>query len=179
MGTLSGYRSAIKDLCHRKAIPLPAAYSNSLATFFSGLKHMEAAKFQAGSAREFGKDPLPYSLYRHLCRETLARQDGGFTHMFLTTQWNLMCRSESVQTLCTNHLSSHDDNIGCVMHKSKINQEASGPKDPCYMYANPHHPGTCWITALGLYLACRPTLSPGPLFPGSEQKLVLETSCVS
>ncbi|EGZ23962.1 hypothetical protein PHYSODRAFT_480531, partial [Phytophthora sojae] len=56
------------------------------------------------------------------------------------------------------------------MHKSKINQEASGPKDPRYMYANPHHPGTCWITALGLYLACRPTLSPGPLFPGSEQK---------
>ncbi|ETN21808.1 hypothetical protein PPTG_01900 [Phytophthora nicotianae INRA-310] len=168
VATLSGYRSAIKDLYRRREVPLPI--EKSMATFFSGLKRMEATRLQSGSPKESGKDPLPFSLYRELCKATITRDDGGFAHMFLTTQWNLMCRSESVQRLCTEHLSWHDDSIGCIMHKSKTNQEGTGPKDPRHMYGNVFSPDTCWITALALYLACRPTQAPGPLFPGSEQK---------
>jgi len=82
-----------------------------------------------------------------------------------------MCRSESVQTLCTEHLRAHDDIIGCTMYKSKTNQEGNGPKDPGHMYANLHSPATCWITALAIYMACRPAQPPGPLFPGSQQKV--------
>ncbi|ETO74209.1 hypothetical protein F444_09989 [Phytophthora nicotianae P1976] len=55
------------------------------------------------------------------------------------------------------------------MYKSKTNQEGNAPKDPRHMYSNPLSPETCWITALALYLACRPSQPPGPLFPGSEQ----------
>ncbi|KAG9401806.1 hypothetical protein AC1031_021973 [Aphanomyces cochlioides] len=134
------------------------------------LKCMQATKYQMGGPKDSGKDPLPYSLYQALCRAALKRQDNAFAHFFLTTQWNLMCRSESVQTLCTEHLSSQDDSIGCVMYKSKTNQEGSGPIDPRHMYANPLNPSICWITSLAIYLACRPTQSPGPLFPGSQQK---------
>ncbi len=46
---------------------------------------------------------MPYSLYEDLCAATLVRQDNGFSHFFLTTQWNLMCRTQSVETLCTEH----------------------------------------------------------------------------
>ncbi|KAG2808798.1 hypothetical protein PC129_g15240 [Phytophthora cactorum] len=143
VSTLNEYRNALKDLYRRKDVPLPTAYEKNMATFFSGLKRMQAAKYQSGTPRESGKYPLPYSMYHQLCSATLARQDAGFAHLFLTTQWNLMCRFESVQTLCTEHLSAHDDSVGCVTYKSKTNQEGKGPKDPRHMYANPQSPTTC------------------------------------
>nr|CAI72257.1 hypothetical protein PI35.0080 [Phytophthora infestans]CAI72348.1 hypothetical protein PI49.0560 [Phytophthora infestans] len=118
INTLNSYRSAIKDLYRRKEVPLPEAYDKQMATFFSGLKRLQAARFQSGAPKESGKDPLPYSLYQQLCKATLERQDAGFAHFFLTTQWNLMCRSESVQRLCTQPLSAHDDSVGCTMHQS-------------------------------------------------------------
>ncbi|OWZ17670.1 hypothetical protein PHMEG_0008349 [Phytophthora megakarya] len=116
------------------------------------------------------KDPLPHSLCQKLCCNSLSRQDGGFVHLFLTTQWNLMCRSELVQTLSSEHLSAHDDSVGCTMHTTKTNQEGGGLKDPRHMYANPLSPTTGWVTALAIYLAYRPTQESGPLFPGSKQK---------
>jgi len=170
VSSLNGYRSAIKDLYRRNELPLPSVYEKSMSTFFSGLKRLQASKLQGGAPTVSGKDPLPYSLYHKLCEATLFRQDAGFTHFFLTTQWNLMCRSDSVQSLCTEHLSAHDDSVGCIMHKSKTNQEGNGPKDPRHIYANPMNPATCWITALGIYLACRPTQPAGPLFSGAQQK---------
>ncbi|ETK82176.1 hypothetical protein L915_12394 [Phytophthora nicotianae] len=133
VGMLSGYRSAIKDLYRKKERSLPLAYNSKLTRLFSGLKRTEVSKFQSGSPKESGKAPLPFSLYRDLCRATLARQDAGFANLFLTTQWNLMCRSESVQTLCTEHLSNHDDSVGIMMYKSKTNQEGNAPKDPRHM----------------------------------------------
>jgi hypothetical protein len=86
VSTLNGYSSALKDLYRRQEVPLPVTYEKSMATFFSGLKRMQAAKYQSGAPRESGKDPLPYSLFQQLCRATLGRQDGGFAHFFLTTQ---------------------------------------------------------------------------------------------
>ncbi|KAG6948701.1 hypothetical protein JG687_00015311 [Phytophthora cactorum] len=131
---------------------------------------MQAMKLQSGSPKESAKDPLQLSLYRQLCKTTFGRQDSGFSHLFLTTQWNLMCRSKSAQTVCTEHLISHDDSIGCTIYRSKTNKEGYGPKDPRHMYAIALKPETCWVTALAVYLACRPTQPPRPLFPGSEQK---------
>ncbi|KAG6955851.1 hypothetical protein JG687_00010935 [Phytophthora cactorum] len=101
-------------------------------------------------------------------------QGDGFAHRFLTTQWNLMWRFETVQTLCTEHLSNHDDSSGCMLYKSQTYQEGKGSKDPPPPL--PSHarqsalPGTCWITALALYRAYRHTHPPGPIFPGSGQK---------
>ncbi|KAE9073512.1 hypothetical protein PF010_g25041 [Phytophthora fragariae] len=171
VSTLNVYRSAVKDLYRRQDIPLPESYVKNMAAFFFGIETNASCQVSIGCAKRIGKDPLPYSLYQQLCSATLTRQDAGFAHLFLTTQWNLMCRSESVQTLCTVHLSAHDDSVGCVMYKSKTNQEGKGPKDPRHVYANPQSPTTCWVTALAIYLACRPMQPPGPLFPGSQQKV--------
>jgi len=100
----------------------------------------------------------------------MMMNDGGFSHLFLATQWNLMCRSKSVQTLDTSHITCEDDSIGCKFYKTKTQQDGSGEKDPRHIYANPFCPITCWVTALGIYLACHPDQGPGPLFPGSNQK---------
>lgn len=168
--TLGGYRSAIKNQYRIKRMALPAKYGEELTTFFSGLKRIQGDDLQSGSARTSGKMPLTYSLYEKVSCETLRLNDGGFAHLFLSTQWNLMCRSKSVETIDTSHLSSEDDSVGITLHKTKTNQEGNGPKDPRHLYGNPFCPSTCWITALAVYLACNPMQDQGKLFPGANQK---------
>ncbi|EGZ07872.1 hypothetical protein PHYSODRAFT_419808, partial [Phytophthora sojae] len=118
--TLSGYRSAVKDIYRQKKLPLPAAYMDDMKTFFAGLKRIEAERNQgsAGEAKMAGKMALPYSVYERVCKQMLVLNDGGFAHRFLTVQWNLMCRSQSVETIHTGHMSNEDDSIGFVFHKS-------------------------------------------------------------
>ncbi len=168
--TLSGYRSAMKNMYRSKQIPIPHEYGEDLKTLFSGMKRIEASEHQSGGIKHTGKAPLNFSTFQDLSKKMLALMDGGFSHLFLITQWNLMCRSKSVETLDTAHISCEDDSIGCVFHKTKTNQDGSGPKDPRHIYANPYNPSICWVTALGIYLACNPDQAPGPLFPGSNQK---------
>ncbi|KAJ8548481.1 hypothetical protein ON010_g11192 [Phytophthora cinnamomi] len=49
VSTLNSYRSALKDLYRRKQILLPPSYEKSMSTFFSGLKRLQASKYQSGS----------------------------------------------------------------------------------------------------------------------------------
>ncbi|OWZ23123.1 hypothetical protein PHMEG_0002045 [Phytophthora megakarya] len=137
---------------------------------FRGLKRVEVENDQAGGERKPGKEPLTFSLYTQLAERTLGLADDGFAHLFLLSQWNLMCRSKSVETLHISHLHSADDSIECLLHKTKTSQEGSGPKDPRHIYANHMQPSCCWILALGMYFASNPSLIPGKLFPGSNQK---------
>lgn len=168
--SMGGYWSAMKDLYRTKRIDVPAAYEADMKTFFSGLKRIESSKIQRGDKKDTGKSAMTFSKYVEFCSKTLSLHDNGFAHLFCIAQWNLMCRSKSVQTIQTTHLLYADDSIGCVLHQTKTNQEGSGPKDPRHLYANPINPKICFITALALYLACNPRLGPGPLFPGSNQR---------
>ncbi|EGZ22321.1 hypothetical protein PHYSODRAFT_490612 [Phytophthora sojae] len=125
--TLSGYRSAIKDLYRVKHVALPPEYGDDMKQLFSGMKRMEADQDQTSTPKKLGKQPLTYSLYKELCNSTLVAGDGGFSHLFLTSQWNLMCRSMSVQTLQSQHLVAKDDSVGVIFVKTPTNQEGSGP----------------------------------------------------
>lgn len=102
------------------------------------MKRIEASGDQDGKGKKTGKEPLSYSLYEDLCTRSLQLEDNGFAHLFLTTQWNLMCRSKSVETLHLDHFHAVDDSIGCVLHKTKTNQEGSGRKDPRHLYSKPN-----------------------------------------
>ncbi|ETN22049.1 hypothetical protein PPTG_02102 [Phytophthora nicotianae INRA-310] len=170
--TLGGYRSAVKDIYRQKRVALPVEYADDMKTLYQGFKRVEATRNQAGAgeAKMAGKMALPYSTYTQACKETLVLSDGGFSHLYLTLQWNLMCRSQSVETINSGHLSNEDDSIGIVFHKSKANQDGTGPKDPRHVYANPLAPRTCCITALGIYWSCHPRQGPGPIFPGALQR---------
>ncbi|KAE8890864.1 hypothetical protein PF005_g4616 [Phytophthora fragariae] len=170
--TLGGYRSAIKDIYREKKLALPAAYADEMKTFFAGLKRIEAERNQTGSgeSKMAGKMALPYSVYEAACKKMIVLGDNGFAHLYLTFQWNLMCRSQSVETINSGHISYEDDSIGVVFHKSKVNQDGNAPKDPRHIYANPFSPWTCCITALGIYWAYSPRQDAGPIFPGSLQR---------
>jgi hypothetical protein len=106
--TLGGYRSAIKDLYRRYKIPVPVEYGEGMKTLFSGIKRIQAEHDQSGGTRNSGKRTLTCSHYEALCNAMVKRNDGGFAHLFLTIQWNLMCRSKSVETMHTS--GSHAKN---------------------------------------------------------------------
>ncbi|ETP40941.1 hypothetical protein F442_11803, partial [Phytophthora nicotianae P10297] len=142
-----------------------------METSFFRLKRIEADNDHITTSTSSGKQHLAYSRYSELCLETLNINDGGFSYLFLTSQWNLMNTSMSVPTLQNQHLLAKDDSVGVVFVKTKTNQEGSGPRRPRQLYANPLSPSTCWITALAVYLACHLRLEPGALFSGSNQKL--------
>lgn len=116
---------AIKDLYRVKRLALPTEYGDKMKQFFSGMKRLEAEDNQTSTPKNSGKQPLTFSLYKTLCVKTMAMNDGGFAHLFLTSQWKLMCRSMSVQTLKTQHLLAKDDSVGVVFYKTKTNQEGT------------------------------------------------------
>ncbi|DAZ99858.1 TPA: LOW QUALITY PROTEIN: hypothetical protein N0F65_008601 [Lagenidium giganteum] len=164
ISTLNGYRSAIcigVKSCNTREAWQPSSLVSS------GWQRLQCRPLGQKSP---GKTHCHFQYTKSCVQLPLLVKIVVFPIFFLTTHWNLMCRSESVQTLSSNHLAAYDDIIGCVMHKSKCNQEGSGPKDPRHLYGNPFCPDTCWITALAVYLVCRPTQGAGPLFPGSQQK---------
>lgn len=66
-GTLSGYRSAIKDLYRLKRIPLPTEYGDDLKQLFLCIKRLEEDQNQSSSPKTPGKQPLTYSRYKELC----------------------------------------------------------------------------------------------------------------
>ncbi|KAG6952549.1 hypothetical protein JG688_00013225, partial [Phytophthora aleatoria] len=89
-------------------------------------------------------------------------------HLFLLSQWNLVCRSKSVETLHLSHLHSAGDSVKCVLHKTKNKPRRKRSKDPRHVYASPMQPSCCWVLALGVYLTSNPTLALGKLFRGSN-----------
>ncbi|OWZ06557.1 hypothetical protein PHMEG_00021169 [Phytophthora megakarya] len=101
VATLSGYRSAIKDIYRQKKM--------DLSVLFAGLKRIEAKRNQlrTGEAMMTGKMALPYS-----------------TLNTVTLLWNLMCRAQSVESINPGHISNQNDSIGIVFHMSKVNQDA-------------------------------------------------------
>ncbi|OWY96180.1 hypothetical protein PHMEG_00033618, partial [Phytophthora megakarya] len=110
---------------------------------------------------------LPYSMYELVCRAMMRLEDGGFARgfarLFFNLPWNFMCRAQSVESINSGHISNQDDSIGIIFHKSKTNQDGSGP----HIYTNQFKRWACCITSLAVYRACCPHQCPGPLFPGS------------
>ncbi|ETN03998.1 hypothetical protein PPTG_15363 [Phytophthora nicotianae INRA-310] len=65
-GTLSGYRSAIKDLHRVRCLALPPEFGDGMKQLFSGMKRIEANSDQISNPKTSGKQPLTYSLYQKL-----------------------------------------------------------------------------------------------------------------
>ncbi|DAZ95317.1 TPA: hypothetical protein N0F65_006570, partial [Lagenidium giganteum] len=79
-----------------------------------------------------------------LFKSTICLSDNGFAHLFLVFQWNLMCRSKSVETLNLAHLHASDDSVGVILNKTKTNQDTSGPPTlliAMLIQSHQQHPG--------------------------------------
>ncbi|KAH9122174.1 hypothetical protein AeMF1_006420 [Aphanomyces euteiches] len=169
-GTLCGYRSALRDYYKQKKIPYPVEFEDDMKEIFQGIRRVHAESTQHGDIRDVGKKPLGFSIYSLACKNSLMLLDGGFAHLFLTLTWNLMCWSNSTQTVRIEHLSYEEDALGVTFYKSKTDQSGTKRRDPKHVYANPLEPDVCVVLALGIYFACNPGLETGCLFPGSNQR---------
>ncbi|KAG9414613.1 hypothetical protein AC1031_021981 [Aphanomyces cochlioides] len=160
----------MKNFYKDNNVKLPEGFDLDMRDVFSGINRSIANELQHGSKTDSGKRPLSYSKFLQLCDKSLLLNDGGFTHLFLTMTWNLMCRSQSTETIQLDHLSLEGDAIGVKFYKTKTKQEGTTIRDPRHCYANPFCPRSCIFVALGIYFPCHTQLQHGNLFPGSKQK---------
>ena len=78
---------------------------------------------------------------------------------YTTLEWNLMCRINQIRDLNTDAISWRNDCATFLFVKTKANQKGgkggvSGKSFQHFkhVYANPHKPYVCPLTALSLYL---------------------------
>lgn len=119
------------------------------------------------------------------CRELYKRHAvPSNTHFFgsilawawVTLQWNLVSRSNSVENIHLEHVSWHGDSMRILFAKSKGDQTGEGLSNEKHIYPNPKRPEVCAILALAVYFfsTSRPLkdgeLKDTKLFPGTFQK---------
>jgi hypothetical protein len=103
------------------------------------------------------KDPLSVEVLKLLLKGFLDwnTTDGVFAYCYLLLTWHLMCRSENTALLSLSNISwstSFDSFQICFSH-SKTDQTGEDSKHPRHLYANPHNPLLCPVTALGIYFS--------------------------
>ncbi len=94
-----------------------------------------------------------------------------FAWCFIVLQWNLMSRSESVASICLQHLSWQGDCLVILVPKTKTDQSATSIH-PRHVYANPYDPEICPILSLAVFVFSHPFRYAGnknSLFAGSYQ----------
>jgi hypothetical protein len=156
-------------------------------------RHVAAKSFENGDSGIIGKKKMDFKVYEKIC-ELFLKEEGGeflFARCFLTLEWNLMARSESVVHANFFHVTWDDDCLVFRFPKSKTDQTGRNRDQLWHVYATPNNPATCPVLALATYIFANPGLtqrnfeddsqdSPdagerevgdntGRLFPGSDQ----------
>jgi hypothetical protein len=167
--TLRGWVSAIKDLFRSYSVHKPEEFEDRIEKFVTGYAK-DVATLRAKNA--IGKEALPFELLCKLSKRMLKdkQREYVFTRTFLLLQWNLMCRSNNMETMMVTHLQWADDHMLVYFRKQKNDQDGSRSHEPRNVYANPVKPEICSILALGVYFLCYPlTKEQEALFPGHSQ----------
>ncbi|RLN82097.1 hypothetical protein BBJ28_00019028 [Nothophytophthora sp. Chile5] len=167
--TLLRYRTALRKLYDTYQLPIPDAFGDRrMKRLLDGIRRKQTEKDMAnGRPTSTGKLPLTYEQYSEICESTLGADDRGFSHLFLTTQWNMMGRASDVANMHVKQMRAKGDSVEVSLTKTKSRQ--NGGQTPRHLFANPTAPSMCWITALGVYLACHPSQGEALLFPGAEE----------
>ena len=83
--------------------------------------------------------------------------------------WNLVSRSESVQSVTFSAFSVVDDAIAIRFSQTKSDQEGVKHTDNKHCYANPGDPSQCFNTSLGIHFLVNPVNSTEQIFPSTCQ----------
>jgi hypothetical protein len=138
----------------------------------TGLKNKSAeARGDKGSKLSEGKEPMPFELYRALCKWLI--EDGSsesmFGHCFLTLTWNLMCRSRNTVYIRLEHMGWENDAMTIQFAHTKTDRAGEDAGHKRHIYANPEMPEICPILSLGRYRLSFPGMDRGLLFSGASQ----------
>ena len=150
------YRSAYKELHRQCGINMSKEFESDLSIKFKGLMRGYAKeKETTGGRLAEGKDPMIFSLYKLLCKKMMhdGTKESVFAHSFLTLTWNLICRSKNTVNIHRNHLSWTLDCLVIRFAHTKTDVEGGDQARVRHVYANPHNPEICAVTALGKYFS--------------------------
>jgi hypothetical protein len=102
-----GQRSALTLLFNKCRITSTEEFRSTLKSYMKGLQNTAAATRRQKHARLVEEmDPLPFAVYKSLCLWLLQESDAEhiFGHCFLTTTWNLICRSANTINVRIDHI---------------------------------------------------------------------------
>ncbi len=169
-------RSAIKFQYEELGLALPENYDRGLKDLFKGLGRIGAQRRREGvteeeaAARGTGKEPLPFEVYRILCRAMLrgTRPDSSWPHCFAVLSWNLVCRANNTAAIMLSRMRWRGDALCIFFAYTKTDQGGERPKDPMHIYANPLMPEICPILSLGIRFLTFAPGETGALFPSTN-----------
>ncbi len=167
-------------------------FAEKLKLFMKGMKrHVAAKKMEDGDSGIIGKKKMGFKVYEKIC-ELFMKEEGEefiFAHCFLTLEWNLMARLESIVFAYLYHITWENDCLVFCFAKSKTDQTGRNKDQVWHVYATPDNPAPCPVLALACYIFANPGLteqiyesavtgeeaegnvgqSAGRLFPGGNQ----------
>jgi hypothetical protein len=140
----------------------------------SGLKNTSArARGAAGGSLGEGKKPLPFEVYRAICRWLLEAGDSA-------SMFCLMCRSRNTVFILVERLGWVAGAMTCNFAHTKTDQGGADAGYQRHLYANPEMPGISVELALGLYMSAFPGIQSGKFFLGQSQYTIFaNAACIS
>jgi hypothetical protein len=114
--TYALHRAALFNLYRDFHFTMSKELETELSNHFKGLRRQVARDISNGEEEiRVGKDPLPFGLYKFMCKEMLVAQEKDyiFARCFMIFSWNLMARSSNTFGIHYNHLEWSEDSL-CV-----------------------------------------------------------------
>ena len=156
-----GKKSAFLNLIVESGNQWYEASLKDVATIMVSLKKTIAKyNHDNGISVSEGKEHMSWSCYCLTCK--LFIEDGSpsslFGLFFLTLQWSLIARSESVEKIALDQLSYACDHMKVFFPKHKGDQIGLNKDEPRHVYSNPIQPEVCAMRAMASYFFTFPQI---------------------
>jgi hypothetical protein len=98
-----------------------------------------------GDSRIICKKKIDFKVYEKICVLFMAEEGEEYLcpHCFLTLEWNLMARLESIVHAHFFHIMWEDDCLAFCFAKSKTDQTGRNSDQVWHVYATPNNPCVC------------------------------------
>ena len=184
VSSVKGYRSALVDLYTLKHQVLDKEMDKMLKTRLDGYEKLYNKLKKRGLVKiTEGKSPLQSGGYLILSKKFMLMEpkqgpsgEGwsmvAFSWSYFTLMWNLMSRSDSVDTIMLQHIKWENDCL-IVEEQGHKGDQTGTDKFGKHVYANPTEPAICPILALATLIFSFPNrLSTGrqQLYLGTNSK---------
>jgi hypothetical protein len=188
VSVVRGYRSALVDRYTSVNKTLSEDLDVQLNVTLDGYeKTINDLKKRSLMKAHEGKDAISCSGYWTICKKLMmkvparqvdARNRGNswlttvFAWSFWTLMWNLISRSDSIDTLMIQHVEWRDDSLK-VEEQGHKGDQSGEDKFQKSVFANPLHPYCCPILSLGVLMFCsgfRPPDSRQNVYSGTNSK---------
>ncbi len=178
---IRGYRSALVHLYTKAGKKLAEKLDTELTRVLDGYEKLVNELKKRGLMKiQEGKQYLKNNGYSLMCNKFMKMTPGRgdswsmvtFAWAFWTTMWNLMSRSDSVDSIMVQHISWAEDALIIEEQGHKGDQKGEN-KFGKHVYANPYEPSKCPILSLAVLLfSCpnRPQHGRQQLFSGLQSK---------